>query len=209
MRLVHAAALTAAVLLLASVESAQGLGDAAAKERKKRKAEPAKPAKVFTDDDIGPSMAPVAPDLPVTAEGGGGPGRGPAARRGAARGRGTARRRRGAGSEGSPPSRARLPPRAPRLPCRRPRRSGRRPRRRRGQGRGGLEEEARAGPQGSGRLPGRDRPAPARAQRHERRHLHPGPRRRRCLRGREEGLAGAGPGTLATLEEEGRRNGYR
>jgi len=69
MRVVHAAALTAAALVLASVASAQGLGDAAARERSKRKAEPAKPAKVYTEGDIGPSMAPVVPDLPVTAEG--------------------------------------------------------------------------------------------------------------------------------------------
>jgi hypothetical protein len=71
MRLVHAAALTAAALLLASVASAQGLGDAAAREREKRKAVPAKPAKVYTEDDIGRSMAPVetTQDLSATAEG--------------------------------------------------------------------------------------------------------------------------------------------
>jgi hypothetical protein len=70
MRVVHAAALTAAALLLASVASAQGLGDAAAREREKRKAAPAKPAKVYTEGDIGRSMAPVeaTPDLPATAE---------------------------------------------------------------------------------------------------------------------------------------------
>jgi hypothetical protein len=70
MRVVHAAALTAAALLLASVASAQGLGDAAAREREKRKAVPAKPAKVYTESDVGRSMAPVeaAPDLPATAE---------------------------------------------------------------------------------------------------------------------------------------------
>jgi hypothetical protein len=70
MRVVHAAALTVAALLLASVASAQGLGDAAARERDKRKAAPAKPAKVYTEGDIGRSMAPVeaAPDLPATAE---------------------------------------------------------------------------------------------------------------------------------------------
>jgi hypothetical protein len=70
MRVVHAAALTVAALLLASVASAQGLGDAAAREREKRKAVPAKPAKVYTEGDIGRSMAPVeaAPDLPATAE---------------------------------------------------------------------------------------------------------------------------------------------
>ena len=69
MRVVHAAALTAAALVLASVASAQGLGDAAARERNKRKAEPAQPAKVYTEGDIGRSMAPVVPDLPVAAEG--------------------------------------------------------------------------------------------------------------------------------------------
>lgn len=69
MRVVHAAALTAAALLLASVASAQGLGDAAAREREKRKAVPAKPAKVYTEGDIGRSMAPVSsvPELPADA----------------------------------------------------------------------------------------------------------------------------------------------
>jgi len=69
MRVVHATALTAAgLLLLASVASAQGLGDAAARERDKRKAAPAKPAKVYTEGDIGPSMAPAstAQELPAT-----------------------------------------------------------------------------------------------------------------------------------------------
>jgi hypothetical protein len=68
MRVVHAAALTAAVLLLTSVASAQGLGDAAAAAREKRKADPAKPAKVYTEGDIGQAMAPVSTtrDLPVT-----------------------------------------------------------------------------------------------------------------------------------------------
>ena len=60
MRLVHAAALTAAALLLASVASAQGLGDAAAREKEKRKTG-AKPAKVFTESDLPPSSAPAAP----------------------------------------------------------------------------------------------------------------------------------------------------
>ena len=59
MRLVHAAALTAAALLLASVASAQGLGDAAAREKEKRKTS-AKPAKVFTESDLPPSSAPAA-----------------------------------------------------------------------------------------------------------------------------------------------------
>ena len=58
MRVIHAAALTAAALVLGSVASAQGLGDVAAREREKRKAEPAKPAKVYTEGDIGRSMTP-------------------------------------------------------------------------------------------------------------------------------------------------------
>ncbi len=66
MRVIHAAALTAAALLLTTVASAQGLGDAAAAAREKRKADPAKPAKVYTEGDIGPSMTAVstAQDLP-------------------------------------------------------------------------------------------------------------------------------------------------
>jgi hypothetical protein len=67
MRLVHAAA-AATLLLLASTASAQGLGDVATREKEKRKASPAKPAKVYTESDIGRSMTPVAPDLPATAE---------------------------------------------------------------------------------------------------------------------------------------------
>jgi len=70
MRVVQAAVLTAAALLLTSVASAQGLGDAAAREREKRKADSAKPTKVYTDGDIGQAMAPVSTtrDLPATAE---------------------------------------------------------------------------------------------------------------------------------------------
>jgi len=69
MRVLQAAAVTAAALLLTSVASAQGLGDAAAAARQKRKAEPAKPTKVYTDGDIGQSMGPVSTtrDLPATA----------------------------------------------------------------------------------------------------------------------------------------------
>jgi hypothetical protein len=67
MRLVHAAALTAGALLLASVGSAQGLGDAAAREREKRKAVPAK-TKVYTESDVGRSMAPVETTQDVPAE---------------------------------------------------------------------------------------------------------------------------------------------
>ena len=68
MRLVHAAAVSVAALLLASAASAQGLGAAAAKEKEKRKATLAKPAKVYTEGDIGPAMAPVSatPELPAT-----------------------------------------------------------------------------------------------------------------------------------------------
>jgi hypothetical protein len=72
MRLVHAAAVSVAVLLLAGAASAQGLGDAATREKEKRKAAPAKPAKVYTEGDIGPSMAPVsATELPVAPPEGG------------------------------------------------------------------------------------------------------------------------------------------
>jgi len=60
MRLLHAAAFTGAALLLASAASAQGLGDAAAKEKQKRKASPPKQAKTYTEDNIGRSMAPVS-----------------------------------------------------------------------------------------------------------------------------------------------------
>lgn len=69
MRVLQAAALTAAALLLTSVASAQGLGDAATAAREKRKAEPAKPAKVYTDGDIGQSMGPetTTRDLPASA----------------------------------------------------------------------------------------------------------------------------------------------
>jgi len=67
MRLLNAATLTGAVVLLASVASAQGIGEAAAKEKQKRKASP-KTAKVYTDDSIGRSMAPVtSSELPATA----------------------------------------------------------------------------------------------------------------------------------------------
>jgi hypothetical protein len=61
MRVVCCAGITAAAVLLASVASAQGLGDAAAREREKRKAAPATKAKVFTESDLGPaSSTPVA-----------------------------------------------------------------------------------------------------------------------------------------------------
>ncbi len=52
MRVFHAAALTAAAMLLASIASAQGLGDVAAREKEKRKATPTQPAKVYTDREV-------------------------------------------------------------------------------------------------------------------------------------------------------------
>jgi hypothetical protein len=61
MRVFHAAALTAAAMLLASIGSAQGLGDAAAREKEKRKATPAQPAKVYTDREV--ATTPTSPQL--------------------------------------------------------------------------------------------------------------------------------------------------
>jgi hypothetical protein len=63
MRVVHAAGSAVVVLLLASMASAQGLGDAAAREREKRKAAPAGPARVITERDLGPASA--MPATPV------------------------------------------------------------------------------------------------------------------------------------------------
>ena len=60
MRGVHVAALAAVGLLLGSLASAQGLGDVAAKEKQRRKASGSTPSKVYTEGDLGPSMAPVA-----------------------------------------------------------------------------------------------------------------------------------------------------
>ena len=72
MRFLHAAALSVATLLLVSTVSAQGLGDAAAKEREKRKVPPATPVKVYTEGDIGSGMAPVSSaELPASVEPGG------------------------------------------------------------------------------------------------------------------------------------------
>jgi hypothetical protein len=66
MRVVQAAALTAAALLLASFASAQGLGSAAAREKEKRKTTGTAPAKVYKDGDLGSSVAPAGaiPELP-------------------------------------------------------------------------------------------------------------------------------------------------
>jgi len=70
MRGVQVAVLAVAGLLLGSLASAQGLGEVAAQEKQKRKADPAE-SKVYTESDLGPSMAPVSlPEtLPATAEG--------------------------------------------------------------------------------------------------------------------------------------------
>src|SRR5512138_868559 len=76
MRVIHSAALTAAALLLASITSAQGLGDAAAREKAKRQASPAKPTKVYTDQEVASSPTTSA-DLPAEsapADAGGGAG---------------------------------------------------------------------------------------------------------------------------------------
>jgi len=73
MRVVHAVALTAGSLLLASFASAQGIGDAAAQQKAKKKQaqaqSQAKPAKVYTETDLGAgSVAPTQPTLPTDAE---------------------------------------------------------------------------------------------------------------------------------------------
>jgi hypothetical protein len=60
MRGVHVATLAAVGLLLGSLASAQGLGEVAAKEKQKRQTSGAGEAKVYTEGDLGPSMAPVA-----------------------------------------------------------------------------------------------------------------------------------------------------
>lgn len=78
MRVVHAAGLAVVSVLLASMASAQGLGDAAAREREKRKAAPAGPAKVITERDLGPASSMPAAPAPAPA-----PGAAPAAGAGA------------------------------------------------------------------------------------------------------------------------------
>jgi hypothetical protein len=71
MRLLNAAVLAAAALLVGSVASAQGLGDAAAREKEKRKTTtPAgKPAKVFTESDLGGASVASAPPAAAPAAG--------------------------------------------------------------------------------------------------------------------------------------------
>jgi hypothetical protein len=103
MRVVHAAAFTAAAMLLASFGSAQGIGSAAAREREKRKTEPAKPVKVYTEGDLGPSIVAPAPSsgepTPATS-GAGAPGEGTAS---APAGTGTPSAPAGTPAEGAAP----------------------------------------------------------------------------------------------------------
>jgi hypothetical protein len=70
MRVVHVTILAVAALLVGGVASAQGLGDAAAREKQKRQSEETAQGKVYTEDDLGPSMAPVAvpQTLPASTE---------------------------------------------------------------------------------------------------------------------------------------------
>jgi hypothetical protein len=57
MRMVTCAGLAAAAVLLASIASAQGLGDAAAREKKRKAAAAPKTAKVYTQTDLGPASS--------------------------------------------------------------------------------------------------------------------------------------------------------
>jgi hypothetical protein len=70
MRVVHVTILAVSALLVGGVASAQGLGDAAAREKQRRQSEETTQGKVYTEDDLGPSMAPVAvpQTLPASAE---------------------------------------------------------------------------------------------------------------------------------------------
>jgi hypothetical protein len=68
MRVAHAAALTAAALLVASFAFAQGIGDVAAREKEKKKQARAqgqtKPAKVYTETDLGQGGTPASAPAP-------------------------------------------------------------------------------------------------------------------------------------------------
>jgi hypothetical protein len=70
MRGVLVAAVAAVGLLLASLASAQGLGDVADREKKKRTAAPPSEAKTYDENDLGPSVAPVGvpSSIPATAD---------------------------------------------------------------------------------------------------------------------------------------------
>jgi hypothetical protein len=69
MRAAHIAAAAVTAVLFASFASAQGLGDAAAREKEKRKAE-AKPSnvKVYTESDLGKSPVPSSSPLDLPTE---------------------------------------------------------------------------------------------------------------------------------------------
>jgi len=70
MRAAHVAGAAVAALLVASFASAQGLGDVAAREKEKRKTEGKDSnAKVYTEDDLGASMAPASSPLDLPADG--------------------------------------------------------------------------------------------------------------------------------------------
>jgi colicin import membrane protein len=69
MRVVQAAALTAAAMLFASITSAQGLGAAAAREKEKRAVAPAKPAKVYSDSEVASTPTSSAPEAAPGQEG--------------------------------------------------------------------------------------------------------------------------------------------
>lgn len=72
MRGVLVAALAAVGLLWGALASAQGIGDAAARESQKRKAEPSTSSKVYTKSDLPPSVAAPSPTsgLPASADDG-------------------------------------------------------------------------------------------------------------------------------------------
>jgi hypothetical protein len=69
MRGVLVAAVVAVGLLLASLASAQGLGDVAKREKQKRRSSPTTKSKTYTESDLGPSVAPAGAPLSPPAEG--------------------------------------------------------------------------------------------------------------------------------------------
>ena len=69
MRGVLVAAVAAVGVLAASFASAQGLGDVATQEKQKREAAPKAETKVYTENDLGPSVAPVGVPSSLPAEG--------------------------------------------------------------------------------------------------------------------------------------------
>jgi hypothetical protein len=69
MRGVLVAAVAAVGVLLASLASAQGLGDVAKREKQKRRASPTTESKTYTESDLGPSVAPAGVPSSLPAEG--------------------------------------------------------------------------------------------------------------------------------------------